>query len=60
MWVSLGMTGSRAAWSADFNRAARSWWRSRSHGDDFKCLIAAVAAAQIDGGNAVVKMKPGA
>ena len=40
-------------------RAARSWWRSRSHYDAFRWRIAAVAAAQIAGGNAVVKMNPG-
>ena len=58
--VSLGITGRPAALSTTLRRAARSWWRSRSHCDDFRCRMAAVAAAQIAGGSAVVKMKPGA
>ena len=45
---------------ADLTRAARSWWRSRSKLDALRCRMAAAAAAQIAGGSAVVKMKPGA
>ncbi len=45
IWVSLGMIGRRAAWSADLSRAARSWCRSRSHCEFFRWRIAAVAAA---------------
>ena len=54
------ITGSPAALSTALTRAARSWCRSRSHCDVFKWRMAVVAAAQIAGGNAVVKMKPGA
>ena len=60
MWVSLGITGRPAAASTALTRAARSWWRSRSKLDVLRWRIAAVAAAQIAGGSAVVKMKPGA
>ena len=60
MCVSLGITGRPAACSTAFTRAARSWWRSRSQSDSFRWRIAATIAAQIAGGSAVVKMKPGA
>ena len=52
MCVSFGMIGKPAAASTDLVRPARSWWRSRSQLDVFRCRIAAVAAAQIAGGNA--------
>ena len=55
-----GITGRPAALSTALTRAARSWCRSRSHCEVFRCRMAAVAAAQIAGGSAVVKMKPGA
>ena len=58
--VSLGITGRPAALSTALTRAARSWWRSRSQLEVLRCRMAAVAAAQIAGGSAVVKMKPGA
>ena len=60
MWVSFDITGRPAALRIALTRAARSWWRSRSQFEVFRCLIAAVAAEQIAGGSAVVKMKPGA
>ena len=54
------MTGRPAALRIALTRAARSWWRSRSQFEVLRCRIAAVAAEQIAGGSAVVKMKPGA
>jgi hypothetical protein len=54
------MTGKPVALRTAFTRADRSWCRSRSQLDDFKWRMAAVAAAQIAGGRAVVKMNPGA
>src|SRR5271169_3508546 len=58
--VGLTITGSAAAVSTALVRAARSWWRSRSHCEVFRWRMAAVAAAQTAGGSAVVKMNPGA
>ena len=60
MWVSLGISGKPAADNTALTLAARSWWRSRSQRDVLRWRIAAVAAAQIDGGSAVVKINPGA
>ena len=45
MWVGVSITGRPAAVSTDLTRAARSWWRSRSHVEVFRCRIAATVAA---------------
>src|SRR5205085_8424959 len=60
IWVSLDITGRPAEVRIALTRAARSWWRARSQSEVFRWRIAAVAAEQIAGGSAVVKMKPGA
>ena len=60
MWVSLGITGRPAALSTALTRRGAFLWRSRSKFEVLRCRIAAAAAAQIAGGSAVVKMKPGA
>src|SRR5882757_4661714 len=44
--VGVSITGRPTELSTALTRAARSWWRSRSQFDDFRCRIAAAAAAQ--------------
>ena len=56
MCVSFIITGSAAALSAPFTRAARSWCWSRSHCDVLRWRIATVVAAQMAGGNAVARL----
>jgi hypothetical protein len=47
MRVSLSISDKPAALSTAFNRAARSWWRSRSHCEALRCRIAAGAGARL-------------
>src|SRR6266700_3341648 len=59
IWVALDITGSPAAVRIALTRAERSWWRSRSQCEVFRCRIAAVAAEQIAGGNAAAEAAKG-